>query len=117
MYSSTQSPRLEHYNKWLLDPNRPVGERYPGYPGDLIVARGRAILQQEVEVKVARKKEQRAARAPKPVEPGSKLAIAIDLYRQHGGDKQSTINAIQTQCNMTVAGATTYFYNARKHQA
>jgi len=26
--------RLEHYNKWLLDPKRPLAEIYPGYPGD-----------------------------------------------------------------------------------
>lgn len=26
--------RLDHYNKWLMDPSRPFTSAYPGYPGD-----------------------------------------------------------------------------------
>lgn len=28
--------RLDHYNKWLLDNNRPFGQVYPGYPDEVV---------------------------------------------------------------------------------
>ena len=38
LYSQEQNEyyvrKLAHYNKWLMDPKRPLGEAYPGFPED-----------------------------------------------------------------------------------
>lgn len=106
------SRKLAHYNAWLLNPNRPEGERYPGFPEDLALAAGRARL--VAERKVARKATPARARPPKEVKAGTKLAQAVDIFRKLGGDKAAVIAEIQKTCSMSLAGATTYFYNAKK---
>lgn len=45
---------------------------------------------------------------------GSKLEQAIAIYTRLNGDKAATIAAIQSEAGMSQAGATTYFYNAKK---
>lgn len=45
---------------------------------------------------------------------GSKLEQAISIFQRLGGDKAATIAEIQSACGMSLAGATTYFYNAKK---
>lgn len=113
MYNSDYGTRkLAHYNAWLLNPNRPEGERYPGFPEEVALAAGRARL--VADRKVARKAVPARVRAPKEVKPGTKLAVAVDIFRRLSGDKASVIAEIQKTCSMSLAGATTYFYNAKK---
>ena len=45
---------------------------------------------------------------------GSKLEQAIAIFGRLNGDKAAVISAIQSECGMSQAGATTYFYNAKK---
>ncbi len=110
--------KLDHYNTWLLDPKRPVdGKPYPGFPEDVKLKAGVAKLQAEakakVEAKAAKPKAVKAKRAPKASGP-SKQDRAVEIFRELNGDKAAVISAIQERLEMSVAGATTYFYNAKK---
>jgi hypothetical protein len=55
-------------------------------------------------VKVAKEKTQRVTKGTK----------ATEIYRQFNGDKALVIAAYMDQLSMSKAGATTYFYNAKK---
>ncbi len=110
--------KLDHYNTWLLDPKRPVdGKPYPGFPEDVKLKAGVAKLQAEakakVEAKAAKPKAVKAKRAPKASGP-TKQDRAVEIFRELNGDKAAVISAIQERLEMSVAGATTYFYNAKK---
>ena len=110
--------KLDHYNAWLLDPKRALGSGpYPGVPEDNKLKAGRAILQAEVKAKA----EAKAVKAAKPkavkarkAEGPTKQERAVELYKRLNGSKVEVIQAIQTELGMSVAGATTYFYNAKK---
>ena len=112
--------KLDHYNKWLLDPKRPVdGKPYPGFPEEVKLKAGVAKMQAEAKAKVeakaakAAKPAVKAKRAPKASGP-SKQDRAVEIFRELNGDKAAVISAIQERLDMSVAGATTYFYNAKK---
>ena len=113
--------KLDHYNAWLMDPKRELGSGpYPGFPEDVKVKAGRAIMQAEAKAKVeakaakaAKPKAVKAKRAPKASGP-TKQDRAVEIYKRLSGDKAQVISAIQTELGMSVAGATTYFYNAKK---
>jgi hypothetical protein len=113
--------KLDHYNKWLLDPKRELGSGpYPGFPEDVKLKAGRAIMQAEAKAKVeakaakaAKPKAVKAKRAPKASGP-TKQDRAVEIFRELNGDKAAVISAIQERLDMSVAGATTYFYNAKK---
>lgn len=109
--------KLAHYNQWLLDNKREIGIPYPGFPEDEKAAKWTAPPVKveapkptpSAPVKSTKKK---AARVPGSGPTKQELANAI--FKQCGGDKAQTIEKIQTQLGMTLAGATTYYYNARK---
>lgn len=116
------SRKLAHYNEWLLDPKREFGTVYPGFPEDQsVVKRARKVA---TEVIVEAKKTAKAKTPPakkvtkkRPARSGdgpTKQDLACKIYQRFAGDKASTIEAIQAELGMTTAGATTYFYNARK---
>ena len=113
--------KLDHYNAWLMDPKRELGSGpYPGFPEDVKVKAGRAIMQAEAKAKVeakaakaAKPKAVKAKRAPKASGP-TKQDRAVEIFKRLSGDKAQVISAIQTELGMSVAGATTYFYNAKK---
>lgn len=44
----------------------------------------------------------------------TKTARALEIFKQSNGDKKSTIEAYMSELKMSKAGATTYFYNAKK---
>lgn len=116
--------KLDHYNAWLMDPKRELGSGpYPGFPEDVKLKAGRAILQAEVkakaEAKAAKAAKPKAEKAPKAkrarkTEGPTKQERAVEIYKRLAGDKAQVIQAIQTELEMSVAGATTYFYNAKK---
>lgn len=115
--------KLEHYNKWLLDPKRPAGEIYQGFPEDIKQAKAVAKLKADMENRPAKvvkekivrpPKAKRAKRASKQEGP-TKLEQAIELYKANLHlSKDNMIDIIREKLVMSLAGATTYYYNARK---
>lgn len=113
--------KLAHYNMWLLDPNRKSypADRYPGFPEEVAQAKAVAAYKEEF---VQRKAKPKAEKAPKAVkakrakrtEGPTKQDRAVEIYRELAGDKAAVISAIQERLVMSVAGATTYYYNAKK---
>jgi hypothetical protein len=44
----------------------------------------------------------------------SKIALAMEIFKKHNGNKQVVIAEFVEVLGMSKAGATTYFYNAKK---
>lgn len=118
------SRKLAHYNVWLLDRNRTPGIPYPGFPEDLIKPKGQKMQSPVINsmashlsgakgpsVAPAVKKTAKVSTGPKA---GSKTEAAIGIYTRFAGDKGLTISNIQSELGMSLAGATTYYYNAKK---
>jgi len=113
--------KLEHYNKWLLNPKRESGKTYPGFPEEVQLMKATAALKTEFIAKTEAKAKAKAKAAPKAVKASKKVAgaptkqdLAVAIYTRLGGDKASVISAIQAELGMSAAGATTYFYNSKK---
>jgi hypothetical protein len=95
--------KLAHYNAWLLDANREFGTVYPGFPGEVKVAKAIATT---VVVKSIAKRARGTV---------TKLDQAKALFKANY--KLSRVNMIallQEKLQMSKAGATTYYYNAQK---
>ena len=134
-YNEYMDRKLAHYNVWLLDNSREIGKPYPGFPEDKQarpvkfrmknmqtmnafqqydhdVAERRAasslVAKAEKAPKVA--KEPKAPRASGP----TKADRALEIFKRLSGDKAAVIAAIKDELSMSDAGATTYFYNAKK---
>ncbi len=67
-------------------------------------ATGKVATKAKTTVKVAKEKTQRVTKAVR----------AAEIYKQFSGDKALVIAAYMDQLGMSKAGATTYFYNAKK---
>ena len=134
-YNAYLDRKLAHYNVWLVDNSREAGKPYPGFPEDKQarpvkfrmknmqtmnafqqydhdMAERRAasslVAKAEKAPKVA--KEPKAPRASGP----TKADRALEIFKRLGGDKAAVIAAIKDELSMSDAGATTYFYNAKK---
>ena len=119
--------KLAHYNAWLGDTKRPLTSKYPGFPeprpgeapAKVAKPKGKKLTAVEqlekVQAKAEAKVEKKAAKA-KPAKSvgGSKQDRAVALFKEFNGDRKQTIQAIMEQLGMSTAGATTYFYNAKK---
>ena len=114
--------KLDHYNKWLLDPKRKVEDGpYPGFPEDVKLAKARAKLAEDVIAKAAKAKAApakvkapKAKRARKAGAP-TKLDRAVELFKANMKlSKDNMIELFRTELDMSLAGATTYYYNAKK---
>lgn len=115
--------KLDHYNAWLLNPKRKVEDGpYKGFPEELDraakLAKGRAIMEAERAAKPAKPakvvKTKVAAKRPRAGGP-TKQERAIEIYRDFAGQsKDNVIAKIREQLDMSLAGATTYYYNAKK---
>lgn len=117
------SRKLAHYNAWLLNPKRELGSGpYPGFPEEVKQAKAVAKLKAEAAAKVeakakaapAKKAATKAKRVRKEGAGPTKQDQAVEIFRELNGDKASVISAIQERLGMSAAGATTYFYNAKK---
>lgn len=114
--------KLAHYNKWLLDPKRELGTFYPGFPEDIQRERAVAKLKAEAVAKVVTKAEKpkmvrpaKVKRTRKVSDGPTKLEQAIELYKANTQlSKDSMIALIRERLDMSLAGATTYYYNAKK---
>lgn len=130
-YNKYLDRKLAHYNVWLVDNSREAGKPYPGFPEDKQarpvkfrmknmqtmnafeqfdhdMAQRSAKPKAEKAPKVA--KEPRAPRASGP----TKADRALEIFKRLSGDKAAVIAAIKDELSMSDAGATTYFYNAKK---
>lgn len=117
---SEGAKRLRHYNEWLLDPKRAVGSGpYPGYPQPKgkkkmqseVIANMTEVLTKDVKAapaKATAKKAKRTGASP------TKGELALQIYQRLNGDKAGVLNELQNGLGMSLAGATTYFYNAKK---
>ena len=136
--------KLAHYNEWLGDPKRKLGTVYPGFPEDEgeigkrregwgippkykvadsvpdSVQRVRSgkkmtVVEQIEKIQAKAEAKKKPAKAkPAKSSGGSKQDRAVALYKEFNGDRKQTIQAIMEQLGMSTAGATTYFYNAKK---
>jgi len=115
--------KLAHYNQWLLDPKRHVSQGpYPGFPDD--VAQEKAVeaykadfVERKAKVAEPKAKVVRIAKAKKARKEGSgptKQEKAVEIFQRLFGDKAAVISTIQDELAMSLAGATTYYYNAKK---
>lgn len=115
--------KLDHYNAWLLNPKRKVEDGpYKGFPEEVDraakLAKGRAIMEAERAAKPVKAakvvKTKVAAKRPRTGGP-TKQERAIEIYRDFAGQsKENVIAKIREQLDMSLAGATTYYYNAKK---
>ena len=115
--------KLDHYNAWLLNPKRKVEDGpYKGFPEEVELAaklaKGRAIMEAERAAKPAKPakvvKTKVAAKRPRTGGP-TKQERALEIYRDFAGQsKDNVIAKIREQLDMSPAGATTYYYNAKK---
>lgn len=132
--------KMAHYNEWLMN-KRSSGQPYPGFPEDLNRVSTQSIKGKKMltpstpevatnvmnsvvatlsgdapkfDAKPTKGKAKAADRVKGKAREGSKLEQAISIFAKNGGDKTATIADIQNLCGMSLAGATTYFYNAKK---
>lgn len=117
------SKRLAHYNQWLLDPKREFGTIYPGYLTETKAIKGKKMPSNVIadmttvltkEKKVNIKPGKKPAKVSDGPRAGSKAELAQEIYKRLNGVKAEVIAAFQTELAMSTAGATTYFYNAKK---
>jgi len=117
--------KLDHYNAWLLDPKRPVGggTPYPGFPEEIKMAKAAAAYKEEfIAKREAKAKAAPKAKAAKKVKSApTKQDLAVAIYQRVAKDtgaispdKGLVISAIQAELGMSLAGATTYYYNSKK---
>lgn len=127
-YQQYLDRKLAHYNEWLCNPKRPLGVAYEGFNEDMefntmmtaMENMAATLVNEQVipkdaiprgKVKVAKAVKAPAARKAKS---GTKQEAAVAIFKRLNGDKASTITAIMDELGMSTAGATTYFYNAKK---
>ena len=133
-YNAYLDRKLAHYNVWLVDNSREAGKPYPGFPEDkqarpvkfrmknMQVMNAFEQLEHDQAqrkakpVAVKAPKEPKAPKAPKaPRATGpTKADRALEIFKRLSGDKGAVIAAIKDELSMSDAGATTYFYNAKK---
>ena len=130
-YNAYLDRKLAHYNVWLVDNSREAGKPYPGFPEDkqaspvkfrmknMQVMNAFEQLDHDLEQRRAKPKAVSAPKEPKapkaPRAPGpTKADRALEIFKRLSGDKAAVIAAIKDELSMSDAGATTYFYNAKK---
>jgi len=107
--------KLDHYNAWLMDPNRDLRTSgpYPGFPEEVVKSEKkrterRSAIPTHLVIPTKKVKRVRVAKG-QPTKQEQALRL-VELNPK----KEEAIYAIMTQLNMSKAGATTYFYNAKK---
>ena len=118
----TGQKRLDHYNKWLMDPKREIGSTYPGFPDDKVkkspLSRKKGKMMEAVvedvavaPVKVA--KPLKVVKAPGVARTGTKLAQATDIVKATGkDDKEACLLAIVGALSVTRGNASIYYAKA-----
>lgn len=104
--------KLAHYNAWLLDPKRPFGVAYAGFPEEIQPAKTKRVVAVAPKATKKVKVSTTVLRAPKT---GTKLEQAKVLFSNTPGFSRSQIiELFMERLGMSKAGATTYYYSAQK---
>lgn len=130
-YNAYLDRKLAHYNQWLVDNSREIGKPYPGFPEDkqarpvkfrmknMQTMNAFEQFDSDMKARSAKPKAEKAPkvakepRAPRATGP-TKADRALEIFKRLSGDKAAVIAAIKDELSMSDAGATTYFYNAKK---
>jgi len=130
-YNAYLDRKLAHYNVWLVDNSREAGKPYPGFPEDkqarpvkfrmknMQTMNAFEQFDSDMKARSAKPKAEKAPkvakepRAPRASGP-TKADRALEIFKRLSGDKGAVIAAIKDELSMSDAGATTYFYNAKK---
>jgi hypothetical protein len=137
-YNKYLDRKLAHYNMWLVDSSREAGKPYPGFPedkqarpvkfrmknmqtmnafeqleSDQVQRKAKPVTPQVPALKGMTPLGIKAPKAPRASGP-TKADRALEIFKRLGGDKGAVIAAIKDELSMSDAGATTYFYNAKK---
>ena len=130
-YNAYLDRKLAHYNVWLVDNSREIGKPYPGFPEDkqarpvkfrmknMQTMNAFEQFDSDMKARSAKPKAEKAPkvakepRAPRATGP-TKADRALEIFKRLAGDKAAVIAAIKDELSMSDAGATTYFYNAKK---
>lgn len=122
-YNDYCTRKLAHYNKWLMDDKREFGKPYPGFPEEMkkgkkvespVIGNMVGAILGTAKAPKAAVKAKAARKGSEGPKAGTKSQLAVEIYKRFGGDKAAVIQAIQDELKMSLAGATTYFYNAKK---
>ena len=95
-------------------------DRYPGFPEDVEREQAVAAYREEFVQRQAKPKAEKAPKAPrakraKRMEGPTKQERAVELYKANMKlSKDNMIALLREKLDMSLAGATTYFYNAKK---
>ena len=108
--------RLDHYNKWLMDPKRDIGSVYPGFPASKSKKEKKVVESVVVETKPSKVKAKPVKAAPKAkAKKGSKTAKAFEIIQSIGIDKKAEcVEAIAKALETSKANANCYFFNVSK---
>lgn len=99
--------RLDHYNKWLMDPARPFTSAYPGYPGDS--EENSKVLTETVAVN----EEASIINVLTKEKTMSKLEAAIEIVKANP-EKKVALDVIVETLGVTRANAFVYWSKAMK---
>ena len=107
--------RLDHYNKWLMDPKRPIDSVYPGYPGDKndSYSEGTRAGRKVVTKPVAPKSKSADNEASVKEKSMTKLATATEIVKSAGSKAEALAKIVET-LGVTKANAYVYFTKAQK---
>lgn len=122
VYSVTEAndgqARLDHYNKWLINPKREMGTVYPGYPLDkkskvkaktpTVKGKPRMSVDKVVDNGTVVMDTKKAPRT------GSKLSQALEIVKSTGkDDKESCLQALVSALTITRGNASIYYAKSR----
>jgi hypothetical protein len=82
-----------------------------------VASEGKPVFQINTPVNLPQKpetKQNKTGRGRKPSEGPTKQSKAVEIFDRLKGEKEAVISAIKEELAMSEAGATTYFYNAKK---
>jgi hypothetical protein len=106
--------RLAHYNKWLMDPKRPLGEPYPGYPGDRKTKRAAKVSTEPVALKPKKSRNTHTEDTKGyMMTKVTNLSRATDIVRANP-DRAVAIATIVETLGVTRSNAYVYFTKAVK---
>lgn len=94
--------KLDHYNEWLLDPKRPILQKYPGFPDEHLF-----------DKKPVENQDSQPVQAPvksKPVKEakGSRFLQAKAIFEVHK-DKDQFIRVAMEEMQISKSNASIYF--------
>jgi len=83
--------------------------------GLIEVSKGKNVFEQApIPAAPKAQKAEKAAKPQREKRAGTKQEKAIEIYKRLNGVRADVVAVIQKELGMSLAGSTTYFYNAKK---